>query len=468
MKGVARTALLLLCWSAMTRWLLVIGLVLTGLGVGGVAAATHSAGRSLFAVVTFMGVITAVISPVLMGGVVLRCLSAPRTIELIPHGRLQLLLGAFVTQLLLAMFIGGVFVVMSAVKSGPQPVLPAGPGGALAPLFACSWAVLTLQFIGYYLVSASRFGGIWLLTWAVWPRLMSAAFQYWHIRGLFAAPAGSAAMLAVVLLAWLAFAIAYLMARQVPMPHRNTIGVGARRRSDLTPQHSGIPPERRFSHLEAIRWVLAGGARQQRVMVGTLAAWIAILLAAVAMRSRLPPGAGHAIVGLLCMMAGPLTGSFAGLMAQRAKPLWLQSGLGRRELFAAVEARSWRAVLPASVLCAALAAGWLVLTGQPLQLSAWSAGVLVTPLASGALFTYAQLQLVRGRRVADLLLLGLAIGLWMSEFFSMVVGAGLPVVADLLAAQIILVPVLRILALRRWERLDWIIQRGAGNPWGLA
>jgi hypothetical protein len=33
--GIAQTALLLLCWSATTRWLLAIGLVLTGLGLCG-------------------------------------------------------------------------------------------------------------------------------------------------------------------------------------------------------------------------------------------------------------------------------------------------------------------------------------------------------------------------------------------------------------------------------------------------
>jgi len=58
-------------------------------------------------------------------------------------------------------------------------------------------------------------------------------------------------------------------------------------------------------------------------------------------------------------------------------------------------------------------------------------------------------------------------GLWMSEFFSVVAGAGMSVLTALLAAQIILVPLLRVLALRRWEKIDWAIHKGARNPWGL-
>ena len=91
----------------------------------------------------------------------------------------------------------------------------------------------------------------------------------------------------------------------------------------------------------------------------------------------------------------------------------------------------------------------------------------MTPLASGALFIYAQLQFVRGRRVVDIVVMALAIGLWMSELFSVVVGAETSVVAALLAVQICVVPVLRTLALRRWERIDWLIHKGARNPWGL-
>jgi len=450
--GIARTALLLLCWSATTRWLLVIGLVLTGLGLGGLVTPWHPAAQSLFVLLAIFGVITAVISPVLMGAVVFRSLSAPRGIQMIPNGRLQLLLGAAGVQLTIAAFISGVVSVMVAA-------------GSFATLFVVTFAAVTLQFLGYFLASRSPFGGFWLLSLPVWTRLISVTLQNPHLRTVLATPAGLGGVLAISLLAWLAFAVGYLTVRQIQLPHWNNFGIGGRQGSESTPRNSRTLPERRFTHREAIRTVLTGGPRAQRVLIAMLMALVLILVVAVLGRSHLPRGAGFAIVSLICMMAGPLTGSFAGVMAQRAKPLWLQSGLGRLELFAALEARSWRVVLPASVLCAALAAGWLAATAQPLTLSAWNVSVLVTPLASGALFTYAQLQFVRGRRILDILLLALAIGLWMIELFSVMAGAELSVVTDLLAAQIILVPVLRGLALRRWATIDWLIHRGARNPW---
>jgi hypothetical protein len=459
-KGIAQTSLLLLCWSAMTRWLLGVGIVLTGLGLCALGTASHSAAQPLFIVIAIIGVITTVISPVLMAAIVFRSLSAPRALQLIPGGRLQLLLGAAIVHLALAAFIGGVVAVMVASGS-------ASSGNLFAAMFVVTYATLTLQFLGHYLTSRFRLGGAWLLTWPLWVRLTMIPLQSPHLRAVLGTPAALGAIVAIVVLAWLAFAISYLSARHIPAPHWNNIGMGWQQRSEATPQNLTTQPERRYTRREAIRMVLTGGPGQQRVLVVMIVALVVILLVAVAMRSHLPRGAGYLLVGLICMMAGPLSGSLAGVMAQRAKPLWLQSGLGRVELFAALEARSWRVVLCASVLCGALAAGWLAVSAGPSPSSAWSVGVLVTPLASGAMFIYAQLQFVRGRRVVDILLMALAIGLWMIEFFSVVVGADTSVVTALLAAQIILVPLLRVLAQRRWENIDWLIHTGARNPWGL-
>jgi hypothetical protein len=454
-KGIGQTILLLFCWSAVTRWLLAIGVVLTGVGLCARGSAWHPVAQPIFVVIAIFGVITAVISPVLVGAIVFRSLSAPRAMQLIRYGRLKLFLAAMSTQVLLAVFIGGVAAVTAATGSG------------FAAMFAATFALLTLQFIGYYLASQGRFGGFWLLTWALWPQLIRAGFQYWHLRELLASTAGLSAIVVISVLTWLALALSYLTARDIAVPHWNNIGVGTRQRSESTLQNRKAQPERRYTRREAILTVLTGGRRQQRVLIGMIMALVVILLVAVTMRSRLPRGAGYPLVGLICMMAGPLAGSVAGVMAKCAKPLWLQSGLGRIELFAVLEARSWRVVLCTSVFCGALAAGWLVLSAGPSPLPAWSVGVLVTPLASGAMFIYAQLQFVRGLRVVDILLMALAIGLWMIECFSVMVGADSSVVTALLAAQIILVPLLRVLALRRWENIDWLIHKGARNPWGL-
>ena len=455
MKGIAQTALLLLCWSAMTRWLLAIGLVLTAAGLCALRTAWHPAAQPLFVVMAIIGMITAVISPVLMDAMVFRSLSAPRAVQLILHGRLKLLLGAAGLQLALAAFISGGVSVMVA------------PPNFFAALFGLTYAALTLQFLGYFLASRFRFGGIWLLTWIVWVRLISAAVHDPYLWTVLGTPVGVGATVAISMLAWLAFAVSYLSARHIHVPHWNNIGMGAPQRSEPTPWNFKTRPQRGYDRRDAVRTILAGGPGQLRVLVVMTLALVVILLLAVAGRSHLPRDAGYALIGLICMMAGPITGSVAGVMTQRAKPLWLQSGLGRLELFATLEARSWRVVLSASVLCGALAAGWLAVNPAARLWSAWSVGVLVTPLASGAVFIYAQLQFVRGRRVVDILLLALSMGLWMIEIFSVVAGAETSVVTALLTAQIILVPLLRGLALRRWQKIDWVIHKGARNPWGL-
>jgi hypothetical protein len=408
-----------------------------------------------------------------MSAVVFRSLSAPRAVLLIPNGRLKLLLGAASVQLALAGFISGVVWVMVVTGSTSSATPPGSAGTLFAPVFAVTYAALTLQFLGYYLASRSRFGAFWLLTWSVWARLISAVLQSAHVRLALGTPAGLGAVVAISVLAWLAFAVGYLSARHIPRPHWNNIGMGIPQRSAATPQNHKILPGSAYTRSAALRMILTGGPRQRRAILGILVPLIVILVASIAGRFHLPRDVGYPLVGLICIMAGPLTGSFAGVMAQRAKPLWLQSGLGRSELFATLEARSWRVVLCAALVCWTLAGGWLAVRTAapsplgPASLWVWIAAVLVIPLASGAMMIYAQLQFVRGRRVLDILVIALAIGLWMIESFSIMAGAAKTVVIALLAAQIILVPPLRLLALRRWEKIDWVIHRGARNPWGL-
>jgi hypothetical protein len=111
---------------------------------------------------TIIGVITAVISAVLANGIVFRSLSAPRAVWLIPNGRLKLLLGAFSTQLLLAVFISSLIATLTASGLSSHGTPSQTTASVLATMFAATYAALTLQFIGYYLASQSRFGGFWL------------------------------------------------------------------------------------------------------------------------------------------------------------------------------------------------------------------------------------------------------------------------------------------------------------------
>ena len=463
MKGIGRTILLLLCWSPITRWLLGIGLALTAIGLPAVSGPSGSAAKSLFAVVMVFGVITAVISPVLMAAVVFRSLSAPRPLGLIPNGRMKLLLGAIGTQLLLATFIGGAVTVAMA------------PGVSFATVFVVTYAALTGQFIGSYLASRHRFGGFWLVTWSVWPRLAISAFQHWNLQIVLATAAGWCSLLALCLLAWLAFAIGYLSTRQISAPHWNNIGMGMRSGAGVAATRPSVAGSRSYTRPEAVRTVLAGMPNSRRALVSQALFAIVVILVimAVATGLHVSRGIAYFCVTLICLMAGPCAGSLVGVMAQHAKPLWLKPGLARTEVFVELESRGWRVVLITAALCIALAAGWMAVDARAVpsvtwinRSAAWTVGILSTPLVAGATFIYAQLQFVRGRRVADILVLALAIALWFVEFLAIVGGAATAAVTAMIAAQIILVPLLRALALRRWQNIDWMIHKGVRNLWG--
>jgi hypothetical protein len=457
-KGIAHTVVLLLGWSTVTRWLLGIGLALTGAGVLGLQAAWPA--RAFFTVAAVFGVITAVISPVVIGGTVFRGLSAPRMLRFIPQGRLKLLLGALGTQLLLTAFIAGVITLMATL---------AASAGMHASLFVQVFALLTLQCIGSFAAARLKAGGLlWLMSWALWAQLFAAGFRYGHLREFLASQAGLGATAGIALLAWLLFGIFYLKARQIVVPHTEP-GARPGARAGAKPVRVAAAADSRFTSAQAIPILLTGMPRERRAVIRRwFAAGLAVaMIAAVfnALQGHWNPGS--LLIVALCLFAGPAAGSWAGVMTQGAKALWFHAGLSRAEVFAQLEMRSWRVLLGAFALCAALSACWFGVGGGRAPSVAWSPGVLATPLASGALFLYAQLQYVRGRRFLDLLLFAMAMVLWAVEFIT-VMGQGAPArIAALIGAQVLLVALLRPLARRRWDRIDWAVHKDRRQFWGL-
>jgi hypothetical protein len=458
MKAIAHTVWLLLAWSPTTRWLLAVGLALSAIGVIGLLAAWPV--HPILNIMAIIGVITAVISPVLMGGTVFRALSAPRTVQFIPHGRLKLLLGALSGQLLLTAFIAGVVTTMAAL---------AASGGIHAPLFVAAFALLTLQFIGSFAAARWRAGVfLWLISWAVWAQLFTAGFKYWHLRDILASQAGLGATVGVTLLAWAIFAIPYLRVRQIVLP-LEPLGSGRRPPAEVMPMRAAPSADSRFTHAQAIPVLLSGMPRERRaVILRALSAGLAVsVVYALFNALRGHWNNGSLLLVMLCLFAGPGAGSWAGVMAQGAKALWFHAGLSRAEVFAELEIRGWRVLLGVTALCMALAACWFAVGGSRAPAMAWSPGVLATPLASGALFLYAQLQYVRGRRPVDLLLVATAIALWAVEFFTMLGQRAPTLIAFVLGAQILFAVLLRALARRRWGKIDWLVHKDRRQFWGL-
>lgn len=458
MKGIARTVLLLLCWSSFTRWLLGIGLTLTGIAViGSLLARPH---HGIFGIMAPLGVVIAAIAPVLWSGTILRALFAPRALQLIPRGRLKLLLGAVIAQLLVAMFIGGVVTLMAALTAA---------GGFQAPLFVDTFALLTVQCLGSFVAARVRAGGlVWLMSWALWAQLLTAGFKYWHLRDQLASTMGLAMTVAITALLWLLFGILYLRTGLIRLPHWELIGPGFNARAEDTAPGALVFADGRFTRTQALRTLLSGMPRNRRALtLRVLGGGLAVLLViAVISALRGYRNFGTMFLTMLCMVAGPVAGSIAGTMAQRAKSLWLHCGLSRAEVFTELESQGWRILLRVSALFVALAASWFAAGAGSVPGASWKVGALLTPLASGAMFLYAQLQYVRGRRV-DLLLLGAAMALWMVEWFTIMAIGAPALIAALLGAQILLVPVLRALARRRWGRIDWLVHKGGRQFWGM-
>jgi hypothetical protein len=468
MMGIAQTTLLLLCSSRLARWLLLIGIVLTAIGLLAMFAGADSVSLPLFVVALIIGMPAAVISPVLLGPVMFRSFCAPRSMSLIPGGRLKLVGGALTTQLLLALFIGGV---VAALRAHPfaAHALPAGGGpGHLAALFIIAFGLLTGHFIGFYWASQYRFGGLWVLGLLPGAWLFGTALQEWHLSNPFATATGLSVTLAISVLAWACFAIFFVRARLIRAPRFDSSAMGpASPQPVLHGKGFAFRGPSGFTQSEAIGLLLSGTPRyrlstfSRALMTLLFVLVVMVFTTGVHAFSRNWLNGG----GFLCLLAGPIAWGNTSRLAARSKLLWMPSGLDRGALFRQIETKSWRVVFGFSALGAVFAATWFGLSiaslhaVAPLFAATWAVAVLVTPLASGAMCIYSGLQYVRGRRLADVLIVAGCLAIWMVEMLCVAAGAGMQTVTTLLALQIILVAPLRILALRRWQRIDWVVYK---------
>jgi hypothetical protein len=450
MKGIGRTILLLLCWGTLPRWLLAIGLILTLGGLG--TRLWHPELQPWFKFQVLLGTALVLISPVLVGGVVFRSLSAARAVALIPNGRLKLVLGAFASHLLLALLAG---IAVSATRAE-----------VTAPVFATVFTVLNLQFFGYYWSSQYRLGALWLFSWAVWMQLLIGPLKTWHLSDRFNSTTGLLIVLLMNLCAWLVFALLYLRTRRIAAPPLD--GFTATRSAPVPTTAAELP---HYTPRFAARTLLLGMPWNRRTMWQRLF-WGALIVLLVGLPSQLltPMGAsiGNSFAWVpILVVAGPVAWSFAYLMTQRARLLWLSSGLARVELFRMVESYSWQLML--SAVCVAML---LVVPRFLIRVREFSAGVqllmfVAIPFASGAAFLYAGMSYVSGRKLAGTVIVAVCTTFWLLNLGFPLSGTATPA-PTLLALQVVLVPVLRALALRQWRDIDWLLNRPKRLPARIA
>ncbi len=182
MRGIAGTILRLLYVSTMQRWLLGLGLILTFPALGAGLAGWHPVEQVLLGRGRHAGIVITVIAPVVGGPMLFGRLSGPRSVWLIPYGRLKLALGAFCAQLLLALFIAVAFGAVLSSGVAPHPP-PAGSmaSGLVATVFCVVFCGLTVYFLSWYWALQFRYGGlVAVLIYVVVPRLLALAFPHAH------------------------------------------------------------------------------------------------------------------------------------------------------------------------------------------------------------------------------------------------------------------------------------------------
>jgi hypothetical protein len=358
---------------------------------------------------------------------------------------------------LLALFIGSAFGALVATGVQPPPHGAGTTSTLVGTTCVLAFGALTLFFVLLSWALQFRLGVLIWLPFVIVPRLLAFVFPQLHAASL-TTPMGLTMVLMGSLLAWLLFAVTDTRTRHSNRPLWNTVGLHEVPKRTSSTQVS-IPRESQYSRRDAIRILLTGNAKVLRaiVLVVFLIGAVSLLLTILTSGARRAGYNPSMWPFLICLFAGLVPGIFTILMTRRSKVLWLITGMGRAELFATMERHCWRIIILATVTAIVLAAPLLAfgIHGRPVSVQFLS--VLVVPLASGSAFVYVSLLNVRGNRLADnLILAGNAAFL----FADMLCAANESrLLFTLIGIQIILVPLLRDVARRRWNKIDWLLIR---------
>ncbi len=270
-------------------------------------------------------------------------------------------------------------------------------------------------------------------------------------------PMAVSTLLTASLLAWCVFTITYVRTSPMNLPQPNTgFGLPHTRTAAANAAilNAAILRSRpQPARQDALRTMLTG-------IVSVRGLWRALILgvAVTVVVSLLTAGTkGRGDIALMwaAMISGFAMISSAivmGVLTRRARFLWLTAGLGRAELFTTVERQSWCLLFLGVGIAVVVAAPPLVFSGSERFLA-----LLMIPFASGVATIYLSLLLVRGARLADNLIRAAGAAIIIAEFVTALTESR--ALYPLICAQIVLVPLLREVARRRWQTIDWLIHR---------
>lgn len=429
MSAVLRVVWLFYTAFPLQRWFLVAGVGLSALVIAArVAFRTPDALAAGAAVLTLIAVFPAVFA----GGAILRAWSAPRSHQLLPHFRAKMLVAVVLLVATLVLWFG-IFLSLPAMLEGRA--IPAAA-------FVYPLGLVTAAFFWIFLFSGDW---RWGLAWLAFPPAVVMLLR----TGPGAPDAGTLPLWPIAIgvsLAWAAFGTWYLRTRLV-----RPLMLKPASRADVVPWAESPTRE------AAIRAVLAWNnqpsiVRPLLTAVGAGGAGgIALLVIALVSRKldSAPFIAGF-IWSFVCMtMAGGLTAR----VASQSRVLWLTIEGNRDDIRRRVERAAWRNGLTVLIVFVAFA----LVAGLPLGVSARD---VILGLALGSSATcYGVYVALAAPRTSRMQFTGF--GLMALVQIALIARAEPAVtsVAIVIAAQLVGAALFRLLAVRRWRRIDWRVVR---------
>jgi hypothetical protein len=402
------------------------------------------------------------------GGAALRLASTRCQMQLRPHGRARMLLGATLAITLVALLVVAPMLLMQLTG----PAHGSGTNDStfynIAPLtmFATAWSIIALLWCGMFFATGSML--LFFLIVIVPPAVIRL------VPLLLDSTTGTVALFVACPCVWLAFALWYFNVHLVATP---IIGVNSARAGDPTEASFGAGDSPLYRLASAVAaWVDRLTAANSRVPEAGLSRRV-YLLGTFTLLGRFVAGAVPTLLLLLVwyflpasdsmrqiptmwlLMASMVPGFLGQAMARRARFIWLRAGLGRADLFRLAE----RTGLPAAaVMLTAITIAFLAvsLSSRPDR----AAVILLFVAEQAALATcvfYAGLCATRGWDITGVLLT--AAGFVTVLFQAIVIQphhyTGAKVIAVTLLLLLLGAVLLRRLALRRWLALDWRVAR---------
>jgi hypothetical protein len=383
----------------------------------------------------------------LTGAVTFRALAAPRVLRFIPLARLRLLLGVLLGLALLA----GLLTLDAALSHEFAPRLLV-PSGSLPGTFFGALELMALWVLWGFFVFGRTAWLRWLLVVGAFPGVLLLGMQFRDMaRSLDIGVTTEFAVIALVTL--LPFVAWYLRARLIDPPDlvgtewsyfpalhlrpRSTEVLGKSAAAATNTYLLGQPSVPRAC------WVWACGA----VVVSIF--WIYLL--------QFPRHVDPSLAFPFTLGAMFWCGTFfPRQIVRRARMLWIRAGSSRRELFDRAEKLSLGCF--AFVSLPLLAIGATGLTHLALDRAAY---LLLLATSTGLCCVYGSLLDVRRESLFPPYLLGLVCVTWLfllpdsPHFLFEQSGPWVALQAPL--AELLALPLLRAIAVHRWQRIDWLI-----------